>query len=76
MAGAKRAILVVDHAEDLAHARAFVKENHVESSVTVMLGPLEEIELPVPEGRKKLQVRLIPHQLFSLVVVTKVAFVT
>ena len=66
MAGAERAILVVDHAEDLAHARAFVRKNHVESRVTVMLGPLEEIELPVPEGKEKLQVNSILHTDFYI----------
>ena len=44
-AGARRAIVVVDHPEDARHAREFARHNKMASRVTVVVGPIEAIEL-------------------------------
>ena len=45
-AGARRAIVVVDHPGDAVHAREFARRNKMASRVTVVVGPIQEIELP------------------------------
>jgi len=44
-AGARRAVVVVDHPEDARHAREFARQNNASARVTVVVGPIEEIEL-------------------------------
>ena len=44
-AGARRAVVVVDHPEDARHAREFARQNNMSARVTVVVGPIEEIEL-------------------------------
>ena len=48
-AGARRAIIVVDHPEDARHAREFARQNKMATRVTVVVGPIEEIELQEEE---------------------------